>query len=94
MGGVAAYGNNFGTNLVALVVEIHVTTALTIHLDGSAGCALRLVTDEEYVVSRVMEHGFEIIDYSTAAAHTVPGNDNGRTSGLHQVSNHRHVYLR
>ena len=38
MSRVAAYGMDFDANRVALMVEIHVTTALTIHLDGPAGC--------------------------------------------------------
>ncbi len=93
MGRIAAYGMNLSVNVIALPVQICIAATRAIGLDGPARGALSLVADEEDVVPRVVQHGFQIIDNSTAAAHSVPCNDDGRTSGFRQVADHGQMCL-
>ncbi|MNF87383.1 hypothetical protein D3C84_698480 [compost metagenome] len=87
MGRIAAYGMDLCPDVIALLVQLHVTTALAVGLNGLTQCALGSVTDEENIVSQVVQHDYQIIDDSTAAAHSVPCDDDGRTSGFRQMAN-------
>jgi hypothetical protein len=96
MGRIAAYGMDLYSDVIALFVQFHVTTAQAVGLNGPTQYALGSVTDEENIVSQVVQHGYQIIDDSTAAAHSVPCDDGGRTSGFRQKANHlqRHTARR
>lgn len=93
VGRIAAYGMDLCSDVIALFVQFHVTTALAVGLNGPTQCALGSVTDEENIVSQVVQHGYQIVDYSTAAAHSVPCDDDGRTSGFRQIANHLQMCL-
>jgi hypothetical protein len=96
MGRIAAYGMDLYSDVIALFVQFHVTTAQAVGLNGPTQCALGSVTDEENIVSQVVQHGYQIIDDSTAAAYSVPCDDDGRTNGFRQMANHhqRHTARR
>jgi hypothetical protein len=85
------------SDVMVLFVQFHVITALAVGLNGPAQCALGSVPDEENIVSQVMQHGYQIVDDSTAAAHSVPcdgdGDGDGRTSGFRQIANHLQMCL-
>jgi hypothetical protein len=54
-------------------------------LDVAPRRAGGLVADEQDVVPRVAQHGFQVIDDAPAAAHAAGGNDDGRAGGAGEV---------
>ncbi|MNF46589.1 hypothetical protein D3C84_277590 [compost metagenome] len=91
MGRIAAYGMDLSPNVIVPPVQICIGAARAVGLDGPAWGAQGLVAEEENVVPRVMQHGFQVINDSTAATHTVPCDDDGRTSGFREVADHCQV---
>ncbi len=86
MGRVAADYIDFGANFITITIQIDITSARTIPLDGAPCGALGLVADKQHVMPWVMQHGFKIIDDSTTAAHATAGNNDGRTGGGGQMA--------
>lgn len=50
-----------------------------------SGGALGLVTNEQNVVPLIPQHGLEVIDDATAAAHAATGDDDGWACSLGQM---------
>jgi len=50
----------------------------------AAGGALRLIADEENIVSRVVEAMAEVVDDASAGAHAAAGDDDGGAGDLQQ----------
>lgn len=85
MGRIASDARNPGANVDALAVEVDVAAFRSVGLDCMAGRAFRLVTDEQNVVPLIAEHGLQVIDDATAAAHTTTSDNDGGSSSLGQV---------
>src|SRR3989344_249669 len=84
---------DLGANVIALPVQLHITTSRAMALDGTAWGTLRLIASKQNIVTWVVKYGFQVIDNSTAAAHAIPGDNNGRTSGGGEVAHHGQVGL-
>lgn len=85
MGRIAADAGDTGTDIDALAFQIYVAAFRAVGLDGVTWGALGLMANEDNVVSFIAEHGFQVIDDTTAAAHAATGDDDGGTGGLGQV---------
>ncbi|KIQ00066.1 hypothetical protein RU08_11660 [Pseudomonas fulva] len=60
-----------------LEVDIHISLLRPEALYGVARRSPGLVADEQHVVSRVAEHGLEVVDDTAAGAHAVASDDDG-----------------
>lgn len=79
---------NLSANVIALPVQICIATTRAIGLDGPAPVPWAWLCRGSGRMN-----GFQVIDDSTAAAHYVPCNDDGRTSGFRQVADHGQMRL-
>src|SRR5690606_34379198 len=88
MGGIATQGDDAGTDIDTFAIQIDVTAAWAVGLDGVPGRATRLVADEQHIVAAVAEHGLEVVDDAPARAHAIAGDDDGGPRRARQVLDH------
>src|SRR5690606_18899240 len=78
VGAVAACGLDRGPDGVARAAEVHPAALRTPGLDGTTGRTGRVVADEEDIVPRVFDHGFQVVDDAPAGGHAAGGQDHCR----------------
>lgn len=91
VGGIATQGVDASLDLDALTFQGDIATAWAVLLNSMAGGAFGLVTDEDHVVAWITEHGSEVVDDASGAAHAVAGDDDGGLAGVGQAVNHGQV---
>lgn len=85
MGRIPADAVHGCANVVAPAIELNVAIARPEALDGMAGRASDLITDEQHVVAGVAEHGLEVIDDAAAGTHAVAGDNDGGSRTADQM---------
>ncbi|EXF44002.1 hypothetical protein BAY1663_03567 [Pseudomonas sp. BAY1663] len=85
---VAADAGHLRPNSKTLAIQIDIAAPGAVLLDGVAGGALGLVTDEQDVMPGVVQHGLQVIDDAPTRAHAAARDNDGGPCGLGEVVDH------
>lgn len=85
MGGVTPNGGDTGPNGVPFAIKLNPSMLRPVFLDGAAGRSDGLVADKQHMMSRVFNHGFEVVDHPTPGCHAAGGEYYRRATGFGEI---------